>query len=280
MKIQIALTAAVLACPAAFAQPGSGSESTQPTTEPTTQPRTDLPAAADLFAKHVEAVGGEEAIRAHKNLLRRGAIRGDSSFALVTSWHEAPDKLRTRVETPGKPVIDTIFADGYGWRIRDARQADLVRNEGLRQLRDDADFFADLEPTRRYEQIRTTRLISKSETAEQAYEVQAKFPYGKIELHYFDVNTGLRIATLTSTTSPDGQIPLSIAYSDYREVSGVKMPHELSITSNAGEEDERISIVKFSEIRANISSVPSWDMPSVVAERIKQLETAKEDSGG
>lgn len=239
-----------------------------------------LPAPLDLFAKHVEAIGGGDAIRAHKNRVQRGSIRGESSFALLTTWHEPPDKLRTRFESPGKPTVDTVFSDGYGWKVIDVRAPELVRNEDLRQLRDDAEFFADIQAETRYESLQTVRLIEKAETGIRAYEVRATFPYGKVELYLFDADSGLRIAKRTSTMTPAGQMPLLIEYRDYRDVSGLQIPFELSITSNPDEENQQTSIVRFSEIRANVASIPSWDMPGVLVEQVKSIERAQGESGG
>lgn len=275
-KITLATLAMLSACVL-----GQDDSVPQPPVEPASQPEAqDLPAALDLFAKHVEAIGGADAIRAHKNRVQRGQIRGELSFALLTTWHAPQDKLRTRFETPGKPAVDTVFSDGYGWKVFDAKPPELVRNEELRQLRDDAEFFADIQAETRYESLKTVRLIEKTETGGRAYEVRATFPYGKVELHFFDADSGLRIAKLTSTMTPAGQMPISIAYRDYREVSGVKVPFKLSITSNPGEENEQTSTVRFSEVKANVASMPSWDMPGVLAEQVKSIERAQGESGG
>ncbi len=275
-KITLATLAMLSACVL-----GQDDSVPQPPVEPASQVEGQvLPAALDLFAKHLEAIGGADAMRAHKNRVQRGSISGESSFALLTTWHAPQDKLRTRFEIPGKPAVDTVFNDGYGWKVIDAKPPELVRNEELRQLRDDAEFFADIEAEARYESLKTSRLIEKAETGIRAYEVLAQFPYGKVEMHLFDADSGLRIAKRTSTMTPAGQMPILIEYRDYRDVSGVKLSFELSITSNPDEENQQTSIVKFSEIKANVPSMPSWDMPGALAEQVRRLERAQGDSGG
>ena len=41
---------------------------------------------------------------------------------------------------------------------------------------------------------------------------------------YFDVETGLLVRSVRYSNSPVGRVPTQIDYSDYREVSGIKLP--------------------------------------------------------
>jgi hypothetical protein len=47
---------------------------------------------------------------------------------------------------------------------------------------------------------------------------------GKIATLYFDAESGLLVRQLRYASSPVGRMPTQIDYSDYREVSGVKIP--------------------------------------------------------
>ncbi len=241
--------------------------------------REDLPDARALFARHLEAIGGERAIRAHKNRVSRGSMTSfpDGEFALLTVWQEAPGRLHTRLERPGEPVTDTYYSDGYGWRVIGGNRADLITDEPLRELRDDADFFADVEYERRYREMETVEKITE-EDGSVIYRVHVVFSYGKDEMHYFDAETGLRRAVLTSTMMPDGQIPVAIAYSDYREVAGVRLPHEILMTINAGRENEQRTHIKYNTIKVNVPSVPSWTMPKPLQDLVKQRE--QQQGGG
>ncbi len=250
-----------------------------PASQPAADASESLPDARALFARHLEAIGGERAIRAHTNRVSRGAMTTFPSgeFALLTVWQEAPGRLHTRVERPGEPVIDTYFSEGYGWRVVGGNKAELITGEPLRELRDDADFFADVEFDRRYREMETVEKI-REEDGTVVYRVHVVFSYGKDEMHYFNAETGLRQAVLTSTMTPEGQIPVAISYADYREVSGVRLPHEILMVINAGKENEQKTHIKFNAIKANVPSVPSWTMPKPLQDLVKQRE--EQEGGG
>lgn len=260
---------AVLAVFAACA----GTACAQDAPTPPAQADPSLPDAADLFRKHIAAIGGEDAIRSHRNRVSRGRAQSQPSgeFALVTVWQEAPERLHTRFEVPGQPPVDSYFSDGYAWRILGGSRAELIRNEPLRELRDDADFFGDLEFSRRYREMRTVEKVTSSK-GDDLYRVHVVFTYGKDEMHFFDAQTGLRVGVLTSSITPEGQVPIGIAYEDFRTVAGVRIPHKVIITTNRGAESESVTTITFNSIQANVPSVPSWDMPASLMELVKQYE--------
>ena len=47
---------------------------------------------------------------------------------------------------------------------------------------------------------------------------------------YFDAESGLLVRQLRYADSPVGRMPTQIDYSDYREVSGVKIPFRWTVT--------------------------------------------------
>jgi hypothetical protein len=63
---------------------------------------------------------------------------------------------------------------------------------------------------------------------------------------YFDKKSGLLVRVVRYTNTALGLIPAQIDYSDYREVSGVKMPFRSTVTWTDGR-----STIELSELRAN-----------------------------
>jgi hypothetical protein len=64
---------------------------------------------------------------------------------------------------------------------------------------------------------------------------------------YFDSASGLLVRLIHYSNTPVGVVPTQIDYSDYRDVSGVKMPFHWVVTWTDGR-----STVALSELRANI----------------------------
>jgi hypothetical protein len=64
---------------------------------------------------------------------------------------------------------------------------------------------------------------------------------------YFDSKTGLLVRQVRYTDSRIGRIPTQTDYSDYRDVAGVKMPFQLTITWLDGR-----STIALTSIQANV----------------------------
>ena len=58
-----------------------------------------------------------------------------------------------------------------------------------------------------------------------AYVIEVVFPKGSKVTDYFDTQTGLKLQTVTLQKGPQGEMAVPTKYSDYRDVSGVQLPH-------------------------------------------------------
>ena len=78
--------------------------------------------------------------------------------------------------------------------------------------------------------------------------VQGTAASGTIATLYFDAQSGLLVRLLRFSNSMVGRTPTQIDYSDYRDVSGVKMPFRWTMSWLDGKEN-----VELSEVQANVS---------------------------
>ena len=69
---------------------------------------------------------------------------------------------------------------------------------------------------------------------------------------YFDVESGLLVRTLRYTNTAVGLVPTQIDYSDYREVSGVRMPFHCVVTWTDGQ-----STIDLSDVQVNVPIDPA-----------------------
>jgi hypothetical protein len=68
---------------------------------------------------------------------------------------------------------------------------------------------------------------------------------------YFDVESGLLVRCLRYTNTAVGLVPTQIDYSDYRAVSGVRMPFHWVVTWTDGQ-----ATIDLSEVQANVPIAP------------------------
>jgi len=64
---------------------------------------------------------------------------------------------------------------------------------------------------------------------------------------YFDPASGLLLRLVYYANTPVGTVPTQIDYSNYRDVSGVKMPYHWTVTWTDGR-----STIDLSELRSNV----------------------------
>jgi hypothetical protein len=81
--------------------------------------------------------------------------------------------------------------------------------------------------------------------------VQGTGPGGTRVKLYFNVESGLLVRTLRYTNTAVGLVPTQIDYSNYQEVSGVRMPFHWVVTWTDGQ-----STIDLSDVQANVSIDP------------------------
>ncbi len=64
---------------------------------------------------------------------------------------------------------------------------------------------------------------------------------------YFDESSGLLVRYVRWTETAVGTIPTEVDFSDYRDVSGVRMPFQIDLRWTNGE-----SIILLTEVQANV----------------------------
>lgn len=179
-----------------------------------------LTTADAVIAGHLEAVGGEDAIRSIKTLMFRG--RGVGFGAGDTGlyrYYKQPNFLRSTRSPEGTP-----------YTVTDGERVWLVTPEGRRELtawwaqsmkhhRIDGNFIDYKARGIEYEYIGLEGFETERSTY---YHLRRKFPDGFVEDLYFDVDTGL-LHGIWPTSSPRKDDP-SFHY-DYREVGGILTPH-------------------------------------------------------
>lgn len=192
-----------------------------------------LPTADQLFAKYVQAIGGQQAYRKLTSRVGRGtfAIPAAGLNAAVEIYQKAPNKIVTLINLPGFGAV----TQGYDGKIAFDQQP----TSGLRELsgkelakrRRQADFYNDLNLKQQYPKAIVVGVETVG-TAE-AYRVDATTPEGDIEKLYFDKVTGLLVRKDEASETPEGLIPTQSYFEDYRTVDGIKYPFVSRITSPA-----------------------------------------------
>jgi outer membrane lipoprotein-sorting protein len=195
------------------------------------------PTADQILDKYLQALGGAQRVAGITSITGKGSYRAYDDFQLspLELYAKAPDQRTTIQHSPYGDM--TITYDGKNaWMAapRDIRPFPVVQYSGGNL--DGAHVDAKLEFPGRLKQALTKWIVGPDSTVgnQDVQIVQATTLSGFLVKLYFDTKTGLLVRSVRYSNSPVGRVPVRVDYSDYRAVSGVKVPFKWETTWTDG----------------------------------------------
>jgi len=195
------------------------------------------PTSDQILDKYLQALGGAQRVLGITSITGKGSYRAYDDFQLspLDLYAKAPDQRTTIQHSPYGDM--TITYDGKNaWMAapRDIRPFPVVQYSGGNL--DGARVDAILEfPGRLKQALTNWRVGPESSVDDQDVQiVQATTSSGFLVKLYFDTKTGLLLRSVRYSDSPVGRVPVRVDYSDYRAVSGVKVPFKRVATWTDG----------------------------------------------
>ena len=216
---------------------------------------TSGPASVDqILAKYVQALGGTQNVSKLTSFAGKGTYEGfDTGYEKVPVdiFAKAPDQRATVVHM--RDGDGTTTFDGHlGWLAAPERPLPLIELTGgsLDGAKIEAAFSF---PSRIKQTLTDWRVGSATVDDKETQVLQGRLTQQGLPVKlYFDPASGLLLRLIYYSNTPVGVVPTQIDYSDYRDVSGVKMSFHWTVTWTDGR-----STVELSELRANIPVDPA-----------------------
>lgn len=227
------------------------------------------PPAEQIIDKYIRAIGGAERLKAIKSYVATGTSVGFGGFgggARVTVYANAPDQ-RTMItdfkDAPGRGDSTRSYDGHIGWlrtplnvlgeyqlsggELDGARLDALMSFPG--QIKQVLTRFRVGLPITISELPAPESQVSKEQNVGIGQDrlvdvVQANGPRDMLVTLYFDHDSGLLLRVLRYARTPIGRVPTMIDYSDYRDVSGVRMPFRMTFAWLNGRDAIRLDDVK------------------------------------
>ena len=184
-----------------------------------------LPTTDEIIDKYLRAVGDAAAIASLKTRVLRGSETTTNRMTppqkvSIEIVQAAPDKLL--IARSSASGMTTEGFDGVkGWS-KDKGGVNEIRDSELDRIKREADFFRYLKIRDSYPQMRI--LAKEKIEAREVYVVGATSREGDRDKLYFDVSSGFLVRKSSAFRTAFGTIPEVTDFSDYRDVSGVKLP--------------------------------------------------------
>ena len=216
-----------------------------------------LPNPGVLFAKHIDAIGGEQSIRVHttktidgKLLIKAMGIEGN--IHIIAS---APDKLKTTIGLGQYGKSNSGYNGTVGWAMDPMSGNKILEGEALKQMIARADFYGN--------SLYLGKDAVEKETVEtvtfedgQQYKVLLVDENGEESYLYFSKETGLLSGIDKMEIGTMGKAPTQIRLGNYVEYGGVKTAHRITSSQNGVETIIEIDSVSYAPLAENAFDLP------------------------
>jgi photosynthetic reaction center cytochrome c subunit len=208
------------------------------------------PSADQILDKYIQAIGGAQKVAALTSLAGKGTFEGYDTYhqkVPMEVYAKAPGQLTQIMHTQNGDST-TVFNGREGWIASVDKPIRLLPDlPGYEQ--DAAKLDAELAiPVRIKEalvQWKTGFPVSSIDD-KTVQVVQGTGAGGTRFKLFFDQETGLLARVVRYENTAVGTLPIQVDYSNYREVAGVKIPFNWTVTWTNGQ-----SINEFSDVQAN-----------------------------
>jgi zinc protease len=176
--------------------------------------------AQSVIKKHIDAIGGEKALKAVKTLLvsSKGTIQGQTLD--MVSKISSKGMSSTDVTMQGMSMMKQIIGDKSGYQSQQGQKKNIEGAELIKEKKEAIPFielnlFTD----------KSIVLIGiETINGQDAYVIQAN-----ASRYFYDVKTGLRIAAENEAGEGAQKRKVMTSFADYVDVKGVKVPYKTTL---------------------------------------------------
>jgi hypothetical protein len=184
--------------------------------------------ANDIINTYLKNIGGTDKLKAVSDLSFNGTSSTQGQDIIITHKYKSPDKYFSEILIPGMNMTAAkIVVNGDNVSVISMGANEPVNDENSKKaFREEAAIFPELNFFDSNYKAELTGIINID--GNDAYEVKVTTPAGSSYANYYDVNTGLRVKEIyTGANAPDQ--PVTMGYSDYRDVNGIKYPYHWNV---------------------------------------------------
>lgn len=207
---------------------------------------------AEVVARYIKTVGGEEKIQAVSTLRRTGKFIGGGGFeAVVIQENKRGEMVREEFLLQGMTGINAY--DGkVGWKIepwQGKKDAEPLGEEELKSILEDADFDG---PLVHYQQKGNKVELAGMDQVEGTDTIKLKLTRanGDVYYYYLDTDYYVPIKIETRRVVRGAEREYETLLGDYKEVAGWYLPH--SFETNVKGSQNKVQTI-YSKIEANVA---------------------------
>ena len=188
-----------------------------------------LPAASEIVAKYVTAIGGKAEVLKITSIKQLATMDVPSVGlkAEMEMYSAAPNKAAMKTSIPGLGEMQNGYNGSVGWDVNPMQGPRLLTDKELAKSAELAEFYTTmLYPADRFASMETVG--DTTINGEKVYKVKLVRKATLTEsLSYFSASTGLLVANFSTQESQMGQLQVMSTMGDYKKFGGVLIPTKL-----------------------------------------------------
>lgn len=195
--------------------------------KPTSAAPAELTTADAVMEGSLAAQGGRDRMSKITSLRTTGTLRvlQMGLTGTVTTQSAPPRNSITTMDLPGFGKVTQGIKDDVAWEMSPMTGNRLISGAERDQLLREATFNADLVWKTLYPKAELAGSMDFHGTP--AYKVVLTATDGSSQTRYFAKDTLLMIGLQMVADSQMGKMPIEIAFSDYRDIGGIKVPYKM-----------------------------------------------------
>jgi photosynthetic reaction center cytochrome c subunit len=208
------------------------------------------PTADQILDKYIQAIGGAQRVAALKSFAGKGTFEGYDTYhqkVPMELYAKAPGRL-TQIVHGQNGDSTTVFDGAAGWVAsvdKPVRLLPFLPGEEQDAAKLDAALAIPVNIKQALTQWKTGFAVASIDD-KLANVVQGMGAGGTRFKLYFDQETGLLSRLVRYEPTAVGTLPIQVDYSNYKDVAGVKIPFNWTVTWTNG-----MSINELSDVQAN-----------------------------
>jgi zinc protease len=183
--------------------------------------------AQEVFDNYIRAIGGRSNIDKIKDITIVTTAQLQGHPLTISQYQKMPDKFLVDIRSGDMQLSKTVY-DGKQAQMASPMGSQDISGKELEDQRARFTFIPEL----KYKDYGVKAQLTGIEKInnKDAYKVELTMPGGSKAVNYYDKDSGLKIREENTEESPVGTVTQVTEYDNYKEVMGIKYPHQIKQT--------------------------------------------------
>ena len=226
----------------------------------------NLPTAAEVLQRYVDATGGRDALLRHKSITVHGRYQDPANHLDVeTVGYSKGMKAMQKAFLPGGKLYQAGYDGKVAWDIDLAGKVTIHQGDDAKSIARDADMYYHLHVL---DYFKSMDVVGIQEfDGHQCYALKGVNNWNQPNEQFYDKKSGLLIGYLFDSKSRGGAGETTQFFEDYRDFGGVLLPTKSTGRDASGVSTSLVTSVTYDDLDDSVFVLPDAVKKTLAQER-------------